>query len=329
MGGCFPYNLVEHAAARRAVHSIVPPASRFLKCEPMLLVLVVLCSTSAASDTRSFVGHCGATVDVLSAARGLPRNATVSLIGCEEAQSTDSGVFPLSRASWQGSKKQVVDECVRLCSLCSSCRAVSLSQRYKDCSWYATCSPQKIRDKIKGFRTVLMPAVPAHPALPVDTGVPLSPTTSRELRSSSPCCQLVLVRHIVKMGGSSLGAWLASTLRGRPDWRVYLPWQRSDGGTVERDAAVEDWIMRMHSGRELPQHNVVAEYHVRSDGGMAFHEIWRRARAVATSRYRVLTLLVLRRPGAAAASFGRYLHTYKVHTLAGAPHGARILPRIS
>ena len=91
-----------------------------------------------------------------------------------------------------------------------------------------------------------------------------------------------------------------------------MPWLHGDGSMLDlrvmRDRAVEAWIRTVAAGQQ-PRRNVLAEYHVTSDGASQFPELWRRARrAAASSRGgRVVALTLLREPKVTVASFRRYI----------------------
>ena len=69
-------------------------------------------------------------------------------------------------------------------------------------------------------------------------------------------------------------AWLHATVAPWPRaWELHMPWLHGDGSMhdlrVTRDRAVEAWIRTVASGQQ-PRRNVLAEYHVTSDGACAF-----------------------------------------------------------
>ena len=96
---------------------------------------------------RTSSGHCGVTEE---GAEGV----------CDFG---DSGSFgsQLGVALHSGNWSMAAAACLRRCARCSRCRHVSLSLRYADCSWYASCSSGLTR-----FDDFVSGAAPGSAALP-------------------------------------------------------------------------------------------------------------------------------------------------------------------
>ena len=81
-------------------------------------------------------GHCGPTVD---GERGDCDIGDRGWIGLRQGPAT---------SSWDGA----IDACRAACLACDRCRFISLSLKYKDCSWYRRCP--KLHERPDGFRTL-------------------------------------------------------------------------------------------------------------------------------------------------------------------------------
>ena len=81
-------------------------------------------------------GHCGATTD---GEGGDCDIGDKGWIGLQQGPAT---------VSWDGA----IDACRAACLACNRCRFVSLSLRYKDCSWYRRCP--RLHPNPAGFRTI-------------------------------------------------------------------------------------------------------------------------------------------------------------------------------
>ena len=81
-------------------------------------------------------GHCGATVD---GDGGDCDIGDKGWIGLKQGPAT---------SSWDGA----INACVAACLACDRCRWVSLSLKFKDCSWYRRCP--RIHSNLVGFRTI-------------------------------------------------------------------------------------------------------------------------------------------------------------------------------
>ena len=116
-------------------------------------------------------------------------------------------------------------------------------------------------------------------------------------------CHLVLFRHAVKTGGTTLRS-LFLTLAGEADgsryggagWRAAVPYadQCSSFHGWRRYALIQ-WMDDRRAGRsEGP--NIFLEYHVASDGAYDFYEDLEAARAAQSSRCTVLAVTLVRQP---------------------------------
>ena len=64
-----------------------------------------------------------------------------------------------SKGSWElppaatTSLAAAAEACAARCALCARCRAVSVSPKWADCSWFWQCDPSRLRRNPSGFRT--------------------------------------------------------------------------------------------------------------------------------------------------------------------------------
>ena len=57
--------------------------------------------------------------------------------------------LPAKAVTWHSA----VRACMRFCSLCERCRFISVSLKYKDCSWFERCDTSRLVNNVPGFKS--------------------------------------------------------------------------------------------------------------------------------------------------------------------------------
>lgn len=70
-----------------------------------------------------------------------------------DCQSGEKGSIPLNREEEVRTWWHATATCMGHCARCANCHFMTVSLRYKDCSWYRTCDLEKLGTKIQGFRS--------------------------------------------------------------------------------------------------------------------------------------------------------------------------------
>ena len=135
----------------------------------------------SASEELHALGFCSTTTDGDRGDCGLGDKGWLGLTKSE-------------RASWP----VAVQACTRKCMGCSRCRIISLSLKWKDCSWYQRCDLQNLKKWLPGFRTVVIRNTSA-------AVVPAAPLQAK----SAPAAPLPRVkRDALRLGGKrSVAGW--------------------------------------------------------------------------------------------------------------------------
>lgn len=76
--------------------------------------------------------------------------ATSEATDCETAQ---MGSWQLELNVANTSWEVAAAACLARCSMCARCRFISLSRRWRDCSWYASCHIDQLKSDVDGFLT--------------------------------------------------------------------------------------------------------------------------------------------------------------------------------
>lgn len=104
---------------------------------------------------RSAVGYCAETESQPSP--GVPLS---DYIDCRSKAKGSFALGPAQSANWTTASRA----CLALCRGCENCRYVSVSPSQRDCSWFARCDLQALRNNVQGFRSAaLRGAHFAHP----------------------------------------------------------------------------------------------------------------------------------------------------------------------
>ena len=80
-----------------------------------------------------------------------------SLGFCTGTDSAPADCDTAKRGSWRlrvgdvSSWRTAATACASLCELCARCHFVSLSLKYRDCSWYHECSLTSLKRNLNGF----------------------------------------------------------------------------------------------------------------------------------------------------------------------------------
>ena len=72
-------------------------------------------------------------------------DTTVTGGGCNGKK----GSFSIHESTWPAA----VEHCLSFCQRCASCKYVSISVVYGDCSWFSFCDVDSLRNDVHGFRT--------------------------------------------------------------------------------------------------------------------------------------------------------------------------------
>ena len=68
-------------------------------------------------------------------------------------QVDDKGTFPLRAEKGSMTWETVRDSCRRMCAACARCNYISVSLRFRDCSWFHACDILQLQNEVEGFRT--------------------------------------------------------------------------------------------------------------------------------------------------------------------------------
>ena len=78
----------------------------------------------------------------------------------------------------QSSSLEVAQQaCVRRCAQCAGCHYVSVSARWRDCSWFASCELDRLHTSVSGFTSAAMGDVRSHDEAPCSASVPFDSAT--------------------------------------------------------------------------------------------------------------------------------------------------------
>jgi hypothetical protein len=66
----------------------------------------------------------------------------------------DKGAFPLRATFWENTTWETAQaSCRRMCVACARCNYMSVSLRYRDCSWFHACDILQLQNEVEGFKT--------------------------------------------------------------------------------------------------------------------------------------------------------------------------------
>lgn len=109
----------------------------------------MLGSPRSAADawlTAARPGYCGIT--------GIGAKDSACAGPCHHRQLGCKGTFnlPAKAVTWQGA----VRACLRLCSMCERCHVISVSLKFKDCSWFENCDTRRLSNSVPGFKSAMV-----------------------------------------------------------------------------------------------------------------------------------------------------------------------------
>ena len=79
---------------------------------------------------------------------------TSSAGDCVHGTGGSFSLTPAESLSWNAS----VSACMERCRHCARCNFISVSRRWRDCSWLRPCKADLLYREVRGFRTAPVPA---------------------------------------------------------------------------------------------------------------------------------------------------------------------------
>ena len=98
--------------------------------------------------------------------------------------------------------------CARLCSTCKQCNYLSVSPRWKDCSWFSSCDMSRLKGTVQGFCSARFSELPTSAFEQPIRSIARTATDKETCSSARECkptlCPRLRFVHIPKNAGSTI-----------------------------------------------------------------------------------------------------------------------------